>query len=199
MSKFYAVRKGRKPGIYNTWPECNEQVKGYKGAEYKSFTDEYDAVDYVNKEKENITPEDIRKTGRPYAFVDGSFNESKGIYGFGGFLVAKDTKIILQGNGTDPEMACMRNVAGEILGATEAIKKAIELNLSELIIFYDYTGIEQWAIGNWETNKKGTQMYKAYCESVADKINLIFVHVKGHTGVIGNEEADRLAKNSVGL
>jgi hypothetical protein len=27
-SKFYAVRVGRKPGIYQSWPDCEVQVKG---------------------------------------------------------------------------------------------------------------------------------------------------------------------------
>ena len=35
--KYYAVRNGRVPGIYETWPECEAQVKGYPGAVYKSF------------------------------------------------------------------------------------------------------------------------------------------------------------------
>lgn len=37
MTKFYAVRKGKKTGIFSTWDECKEQVTGYKGAIYKSF------------------------------------------------------------------------------------------------------------------------------------------------------------------
>jgi ribonuclease HI len=35
--KFYVVWKGRVPGIYTSWAECERQVKGYPGAEYKSF------------------------------------------------------------------------------------------------------------------------------------------------------------------
>jgi ribonuclease HI len=35
--KYYVVWKGRKPGIYNSWAETEAQVKGYAGAEYKSF------------------------------------------------------------------------------------------------------------------------------------------------------------------
>ena len=35
--KYYVVWKGRKPGIYTTWAECEAQVKGFAGAEYKSF------------------------------------------------------------------------------------------------------------------------------------------------------------------
>ena len=30
--KFYAVRQGKKPGVYDTWEECLDQVKGHKGA-----------------------------------------------------------------------------------------------------------------------------------------------------------------------
>ena len=36
--KIYAVRKGRVPGIYDVWSETEQQVKGFKGAEYRSFT-----------------------------------------------------------------------------------------------------------------------------------------------------------------
>lgn len=30
--KFYAVRSGHKPGVYYTWADCLEQVKGFKKA-----------------------------------------------------------------------------------------------------------------------------------------------------------------------
>jgi len=35
--KYYAVLKGRKTGIFTNWQECEEQVKGFSGAVYKSF------------------------------------------------------------------------------------------------------------------------------------------------------------------
>jgi len=35
--KFYAVRRGRTPGVYATWAECQRQTTGFKGAEFKSF------------------------------------------------------------------------------------------------------------------------------------------------------------------
>lgn len=35
--KLYAVHKGRKPGIYNTWDECKKQVDGFNGPIYKKF------------------------------------------------------------------------------------------------------------------------------------------------------------------
>src|ERR1051325_45493 len=36
-NKYYVVWKGRKPGIFTTWPEAEKQVKGFAGAQYKSF------------------------------------------------------------------------------------------------------------------------------------------------------------------
>lgn len=35
--KYYAVRKGRKTGVFLTWAECQKQVTGFSGAEFKSF------------------------------------------------------------------------------------------------------------------------------------------------------------------
>ena len=36
-SKYYVVWKGRKRGIFASWAECEKQVKGYVGAEFKAF------------------------------------------------------------------------------------------------------------------------------------------------------------------
>lgn len=47
MAKFYAVKEGYRPGVYTTWAECQEQIKGYKGALYKSFSLEEDAKEFV--------------------------------------------------------------------------------------------------------------------------------------------------------
>ncbi len=36
-ARFYTVWKGACPGVYASWQECQLQIKGYKGAVYKSF------------------------------------------------------------------------------------------------------------------------------------------------------------------
>ncbi|WP_143461438.1 ribonuclease H family protein [Levilactobacillus enshiensis] len=45
--KYYAVRRGRQPGIYRTWPETQKQVSGFSGAQYKSFTTEVAAKSFM--------------------------------------------------------------------------------------------------------------------------------------------------------
>ena len=44
---FYAVRKGRKPGVYDSWNEAKEQVEKFPGAVYKKFALYNDAEDYA--------------------------------------------------------------------------------------------------------------------------------------------------------
>ena len=43
MPKFYAVRVGRKTGIFDSWTFVEKQVKGYPGAQFKSFTSKEEA------------------------------------------------------------------------------------------------------------------------------------------------------------
>lgn len=48
--KWYAVSKGRAPGIYTTWDEAQEQVNNFSGAVYKSFDSEEKAQEYLDEE-----------------------------------------------------------------------------------------------------------------------------------------------------
>ncbi len=41
--KFYTVWNGVKPGVYNNWTDCQAQIKGFEGAQYKSFTSKAEA------------------------------------------------------------------------------------------------------------------------------------------------------------
>ncbi len=211
--KFYAIKKGLVPGIYENWDEAKAQVSGFPGAEYKGFMTREEAEAYMGGTPSNVTKAsldetDVQTSGQkkeleyelPYAFVDGSFNPETKVYGCGGFLFDENNeRHPIQASGDDEEMASMRNVAGEILGATLAIKKAIELGLPKLTIYYDYEGIKHWAEQTWKRNKQGTMEYAEYVASVWNQIQLNFVHVKAHTGIPGNEEADKMAKESVGI
>ena len=38
--KFYVVWAGFNPGIYDSWEECQEQIKNFPGARYKAFDDQ---------------------------------------------------------------------------------------------------------------------------------------------------------------
>lgn len=194
MSKFYAVKKGRQTGIFLTWEECEQQVKGYKGAVYKSFATKQDALDYL----EETTS--FQNTHGLIAYVDGSYNEKKQEYGYGCILIDQQ-KVIGQyhGKGNHPDYLSMRNVAGEIAGAHMAIEYAIQHHYPMICIYYDYEGIEKWANKQWQARKSGTKAYQDFVEKSRQKIEIVFMKVLAHSGDVYNEQADQLAKKAVGL
>lgn len=54
MSNFYAVRIGRKPGIYETWDECLIQVHKFIGAKFKKFNNKDEALSFISGENKEI-------------------------------------------------------------------------------------------------------------------------------------------------
>ncbi|KIV92587.1 hypothetical protein, variant 3 [Exophiala mesophila] len=46
--KFYAVKDGKKPGIYDTWDQCLSQVRGHKGAVFKAFPSLHEAQAFMD-------------------------------------------------------------------------------------------------------------------------------------------------------
>lgn len=45
----YAVACGRIPGVYESWHDCQDQVKGYSGARFKSFTSKQEAQTFCGE------------------------------------------------------------------------------------------------------------------------------------------------------
>lgn len=199
--KFYAVKVGRTPGIYLTWDDCKSQVDKFENAEYKSFGKLDEAYEWMSSEKSDDAQKDnsVPLPNGPYTFVDGSFNAATGVYGYGGFLCVHGRKYPLEGSGKDPELATMRNVAGELEGSMAAVRKAEELGLREITMLYDYKGIEEWAVGRWKTEKAGTSAYREFMSDSNRSVKVSFQKVPAHTGIEGNEMADVMAKHAVGM
>lgn len=55
MSKFYAVKKGKHPGIYLNWADCQREVSGYSGAIYKSFPTLEEAKKWLAGKKASVS------------------------------------------------------------------------------------------------------------------------------------------------
>lgn len=196
--KYYSVKTGRNPGIYETWEKCREQVIGYPGAEYKKFTTLEEAEEFLGRKSFNMDMETERlMEGEASVYVDGSFDLGSSTYSYGVVILTKDDTYKLSGREVNPEMALMRNVSGELKGAMKAMEWALENKIKTLYLHYDYTGIERWAKGDWKTNKDGTKAYKAYFDSIKNKLRVEFIKVKAHSGNKYNEEADKLAKEAI--
>lgn len=190
MAKFYAIRIGRKPGVYTTWDDAQKQVKGFPGAVFKSFPTKEEAQQFVamNSEKKTVHPDEYQ------AYVDGSFNKSRQQYG-SGVVILKGDKVIaeLSFGGNDPEFISSYQIAGEVFACIEALKWAKAHGVAEIAIFYDYQGIASWAEKQWKANAPISQAYVALFDEVSKGVKVRFVKVKGHSGDKFNDLADELA------
>ena len=111
---YYAVHKGHKPGIYNTWPECEKQIKNFVGAQFKKFSVKAEAQDFLEKgfgankpvfmkkkessDKKNndkIEKECIEDEGEKiYIYTDGSFIRGHpDIAGYGIYIPVKNISL----------------------------------------------------------------------------------------------------------
>lgn len=214
--KVYAVRKGRKTGIFDTWAECQKQVSGFSGAEYKSFVSRAGAMQFLQgfDEGENDLPfkdsfEGSKAAGgqqnlldgidenTAVAYVDGSFDKVSGDFSYGMVILYHGEELMFCEKIQDKELAQMHNVAGEIKGAEAAMRYATANGIKKIVIYHDYEGIAKWCNGAWKANKEGTKAYRAYYDSVKGKLDIEFVKVKGHSGDKYNDMADRLAKQAL--
>lgn len=218
--KFYAVRTGRIPGIYQTWDQAEKQVKNFSGAEYKSFSTEEAALTYLAgaDKKDEIADKDklyneatlinqkieqeIKnlQNGEVIAFVDGSYSQDikgKERYSFGAILITNESEDSLFKAFINEGYMKSHNVAGEIEGAKQAILWAINHNKHRIKIYYDYEGIEKWAIKSWKATAPISQEYSAFIDEKSKLINIEFEHVKAHIGIEYNEKADALANRAL--
>lgn len=195
----YAVRIGLKTGIFQTWEECEKQIKGFKGAEFKGFPSVLEAQKYLNstderkKEKENKM--DQASEDAVQIYVDGSYNPHKKIAAYG-LVIVKNDKVFLKDFSAYPysDVTESHNVGAELIGAKRAVELSLANDFKRLVIHYDYMGIEKFATGSWKAKIPQTLEYQMFIQRYMKLVDISFVKVKSHSGNQYNDMADRLAK-----
>jgi len=194
--KYYAIRKGRKTGIFRTWDECKRYTINFKGAEFKSFKSLETAKKYLKDFR--VNQYNIKKgTYDLHIYVDGSYDKKSLRSSYGIIVLNNDMEIVDTISLAFDDRFNSHNVTGEILGAIHALKYAHDRGMSAKI-YHDYTGISAWFRGEWKANSEIAQFY---VESTKDykKDFICFVKVKGHTGDTYNEMADKVARQALKL
>ncbi len=198
--KFYAVKKGKTPGIYTDWDSCKAAVDGYPGAEYKGFPTLMQAKEFLGVTDEAISHEkqELPAEGCVLAYVDGSYEDSIRKYAFGCvFLLPTGEIYTAYGNGDNEMSLQQRNVSGEMLGAMYATQCAIYNGYARIELRYDYEGVEKWVTGAWKSKTDLTQKYATYMREKSKVIGMKFTKVPAHSNVKFNEVADGLAKKGL--
>ena len=189
--KYYAVVDGSAPGIYESWDVCSKVLQEH-GGHCKGFAERQEAENFLNgiTEAENYTG--------LTAFVDGSFEVSVGRYGFGCVILQPEKEPLeYYGSGNNEASAALRNVTGEMLGAMFSVKWAIAHGYKDILICYDYEGIEKWATGLWKAKTELTKKYASAMKEWNKIICITFKKIAAHTGNRYNESADQLAKRAI--
>lgn len=110
-------------------------------------------------------------------------------------------------NAAEPVTTRATNNVGEILASVYAIKTAKDFGISKLCIATDsqflinsvQKWMQSWKRNNWKTsNGKEVKNYNEFVQLdqlLKDKaVNIKWIHVRGHVGIYGNEQADQLAR-----
>lgn len=206
--KFYAVKVGRKPGVYKRWEDVQKEILNYPGAIYRGFQTFEEAWHFLESPISNETEpnhfnhlehskiENLGKAGFATAYTDGSFDEKTQTYSYGVVILWKRKMIQISRRFYNSENAPLRNVAGELEGAKRAIQFAVSNKIKNLTLFYDYEGVASWADQKWRTNTNLTTGYQKFVEVAREHIAINFSWVKGHSGNYYNEMVDQLAKTA---
>lgn len=224
MGKFYAVLDGhsKKPMILESWDQCKKEVTGAKGVKFKSFPTKEEALSFITMHgealpstAEGLKPEtsagsfsaeepenrpevkvEDQQEDQVIIYVDGSYELTTTRYAYGLVVVHEGKEIHAECEAVKGEYSSMRNVAGEVMGAMKAITFAKENGYRNLVLYFDYQGIESWALGTWKRNNPLTEGYHDFFQTMKKDLNVKFRKVKGHSGDRFNDRADELAKSA---
>lgn len=144
----------------------------------------------------------MENTNKIAIYVDGSFktiNEHQ-LIGSAYVVVNPDGSTVERKVAKEYEAGTHSwNVTGELNAVYGAVAYALQNNVPEVNIYHDLEGSAHWANKTWKAKKPETQKYANYINRVRNEKGLVinFIHVKGHSGNMFNEVADKLAGEAI--
>lgn len=256
LGMFYAVRRGRKTGVFLNWSECRAQVERFPAARFKKFATEDEAWAFVRNssspegskgqetahvqdlevktskrpreplnEGEELPEPGAKHTKRNTEHMEPDPPVSKDMFSYMGESVVVYTDGCCSSNGQNRARAGIgvywgpghplnvgvrlpgrqTNQRAEIHAACKAIMQARAQNISKLVLYTDsmftINGMTSWVQG-WKKNGWRTSTGKDVInkedfmelDKLSQGMDIKWMHIPGHSGFVGNEEADRLAR-----
>ena len=208
--KFYAVKRGRKTGLFTVWAECAAQVKGFQGAVYKGFMTEDEARAWLGgADARTEQPRAAAEMAEPSApdadyiiHTDGSCLRNPG--GAGGWAAVIETTAtgaVEEKSGGDPETTNNRMELTAALMALSAVPEG-----ARVALYTDSQYLKNAFTKFWLPAWKKRGWKKADGEPVLNQDLWVqldaafaarqvqFHWVKGHAGNPRNERCDVLAR-----
>ncbi len=209
--KYYAIARGRKPGIYEEWygeQGAEKQIQGFTGAVYKGFLSREEAEEWlkqpIRKPKAIGTEISPKKGGNGprkgdmVLFTDGGCINNPGPGGYGVVLIQNGHRHELSGGfrlTTNNRMELTACIVG--LGQL-AEKAAVTVYTDSQYLVNGITKgwAKSWRKRGWKKsdgqNALNPDLWERLLE-LCEFHDVEFVWVKGHAGNKENERCDQLA------
>ena len=210
---FYAVANGRNRGIFTTWKECSESVKGFKNSSYKKFSSKLEAEDYIlnyNNESKKIFKNDFIPDY--FVYTDGACANNgylEASAGIGIFFKLDDPKNVskkISGKQTNntAELTAIIETFYIIENDLNEGKKIVIVSDSEYAISCATDYGKKCSNKNWDIDIPNKLLVKQIYNIYKNYKNIKFLHVKAHTNKtdchsVGNDQADKLANKALNL
>ena len=213
-AKYYAVAVGRRIGIYRHWASCKVQIDGIANAKYRRFNDHEQALKYMTEiPKEIPIPEQAFLIPHPkvkkeaIVYTDGAClrngmpNASGGLGVYWPSMPQHNISTRFEGKQT--------SIRAELQAVITAIRQAKQLGVECLTIYTDshfviqcaVAWLPKWKKNGWIASKgasvKNREDLEELDRAMSAMKQIIWKAVPAHTGVKGNEEADKLANMAV--
>lgn len=150
-SKYYVVWVGQNPGIYDSWQKCQEQIKGFPNAKYKSFKSLEEAkaafgdsaFNYMNTSKSSSASNNIEKyldeIVKDSISVDAACSGNPGLMEYRCVETLSKKQIFLMGPFEDGT-----NNVGEYLALVHALAMLDKMNNTKTAIYTDSKTAMSW-------------------------------------------------------
>ena len=150
--KYYVVWKGKKTGVFTSWKVCKQQVDGFEGAQYKSFTSldeaeiasskKYEDYKGKNTQKSTLSSSEKAKYGSPILesiSVDAACAGNPGKMEYRGVLTHNKKELFKKG----PYLKGTNNI-GEFLALVHGIAFLKSKNKENIPIYSDSKIAMSW-------------------------------------------------------
>jgi len=144
-----------------------------------------------------------------YVYVDGSYNLKTKYWGAAAIILNSKQEELETISFSEFDVYGSRQIAGECFStvrALETIYQTYDLeDIEEIIVCYDYEGIEKWANFEWKVNSAIAKEYlekihKIMIDLILNKdVDVEFSKVKAHSNHALNDKVDMLAKKACGV
>lgn len=199
--RYYAVRVGRKTGIYTNVKSAESNIKGVTGSQMKGFNDKDQANNWINHLTQKPKHRDLNNRNI-VVYTDGSHNKKADQYG-SGVVITRHSKIIAELSimGSEEEYTVSNQAPGELFAVIYALQWAVEHGCNHVEINYDFSTAKHLALGQCIARTPVSKEYYRRFHELAHVIgtqNITFTKIKAHSGDPGNARADQLARSACG-